>query len=98
MLRTEVVPATGTFIDMFDLYGNRYWYDLRTERITFNADELREEPAAATIQRIFRGHQYRKNLYAEHFAAGASVSRTHRMCTVPILSHMFSFSLLCFSH
>lgn len=41
-LRTEVVPATGTYIDMFDLYGNRYWYDLRTENITFNADELRE--------------------------------------------------------
>ena len=80
MLRTEVVPATGTFIDMFDLYGNRYWYDLRSERITFNADELREEPAAATIQRIFRGHQYRKNLYAEHFAAGASVSHTHTTC------------------
>jgi len=24
-LRTEVVPATGSFVDMFDLYGNRYW-------------------------------------------------------------------------
>lgn len=69
VLRTEIVPATGTFVDMFDLYGNRYWYDLRTERVTFDAEELREEPAAKTIQRIFRGYQYRKTLYAEHFAA-----------------------------
>mmetsp|Transcript_791 Transcript_791/g.1852 ORF Transcript_791/g.1852 Transcript_791/m.1852 type:complete len:450 (+) Transcript_791:280-1629(+) len=68
-LRTEVVPATGTYIDMFDLYGNRYWYDLRSERITFDYEELREEPAACAIQRIFRGHKYRKELYAEHFAA-----------------------------
>lgn len=68
-LRTEIVPATGTYIDMFDLYGNRYWYDLRTEKVTFDVDELREEPAASTIQRIFRGHRYRKTLYDEHFAA-----------------------------
>jgi len=69
VLRTETVPATGTYVDMFDLYGNRYWYDLRTERVTFDVEELREEPAAVTIQRVFRGHRYRAELYAEHFAA-----------------------------
>jgi hypothetical protein len=44
-------------------------YDLRSERITFDADDLREEPAALTIQRIFRGYRYRKDLYAMHWAA-----------------------------
>lgn len=68
-LRTEVVPATGGFVDMYDMYGTRFWYNLITEQITFDVKDVKMAPAILTIQRIFRGHSFRAELYAMHIAA-----------------------------
>mmetsp|Transcript_16093 Transcript_16093/g.22220 ORF Transcript_16093/g.22220 Transcript_16093/m.22220 type:complete len:417 (+) Transcript_16093:38-1288(+) len=68
-LRTEVEPAAGNFVPFYDLYGQRYWFNMVTERITTDLKEVREAPAALTIQRVWRGYTWRRRLWELHDAS-----------------------------
>ena len=47
LLRTLVVPSSGTFHPFYDLYGQYYWYDMVSDKITMNLDEVCANRAAA---------------------------------------------------
>jgi len=69
VLRTLTEPASGTFYPFYDLYGQYYWYDLITQRITTDLQEVRQGPAATVIQRCWRGFLWRRRLWELHEAA-----------------------------
>ncbi|KAK3253050.1 hypothetical protein CYMTET_37679 [Cymbomonas tetramitiformis] len=68
-LRTKVEPASGTYMPFYDLYGQYYWFDFETEKITMSLDEVRREPAATVIQRAWRGYLIRKRVWEMHEAS-----------------------------
>eukprot|EP00232_Nephroselmis_pyriformis_P002888 CAMPEP_0182909120 /NCGR_PEP_ID=MMETSP0034_2-20130328/35578_1 /TAXON_ID=156128 /ORGANISM="Nephroselmis pyriformis, Strain CCMP717" /LENGTH=421 /DNA_ID=CAMNT_0025045355 /DNA_START=63 /DNA_END=1325 /DNA_ORIENTATION=+ len=68
-LRTPVIPNQGSWVDFFDVYGRRFWYDLATERVTMDYDEVRYMARVSTIQRVFRGFQVRKEIWELHTVA-----------------------------
>ena len=69
MLRTEMAAATGTWLDFYDVYGRRFWYDLGTERVTMDIREVKYIPSIVFIQRIWRGYLVRRELWQLHIVA-----------------------------
>mmetsp|Transcript_2518 Transcript_2518/g.5030 ORF Transcript_2518/g.5030 Transcript_2518/m.5030 type:complete len:426 (+) Transcript_2518:79-1356(+) len=76
-LRTLVEPASGTFMPFYDLYGQYYWFDVTSDTITMDLEEVRRVPAAVVIQRIWRGYMWRNKLWQLH-AASMAIGRTWR--------------------
>lgn len=61
-LRTAVDCFSGTWAPFYDLYGQRYWYDLASDRMTMDVEEVRRDPAARVLQRCWRGFMWRERL------------------------------------
>lgn len=61
-LRTAVDCFSGTWAPFYDLYGQRYWYDLASDRMTMDLEEVRRDPAARVLQRCWRGFMWRERL------------------------------------
>jgi hypothetical protein len=61
-LRTAVDCFSGTWVPFYDLYGQRYWYDLASDRMTMDVEEVRREPAVRVMQRCWRGFMWRERL------------------------------------
>ena len=68
-LRTKVIPASGSFLDFYDVYGRQFWYNVVTERVTLDLMEVKLEPAVIMVQRVFRAHKARARLWEVHGAA-----------------------------
>ena len=69
VLRTETAAATGSWVDFYDVYGRRFWYDLATENVTMDLREVKYVPCIVTIQRIWRGYLVRRELWQLHIVS-----------------------------
>ena len=63
-LRTPIVPACGVYLDFYDAYGHKYWFNMQTGHVMNDLVALRRPWAAVCIQRIWRGFLVRRDLQA----------------------------------
>jgi len=66
---SAVLAASGQWLDFYDAYGKRYWYNLLSHEVSTDVEAIRAPSCALTIQRIWRGYLVRRELYDQHHAA-----------------------------
>jgi hypothetical protein len=54
-LRTAVDCSSGTWAPFYDLYGQRYWYDLASDKMTMDVEEVRA-PRIVCNSRRYAAH------------------------------------------
>jgi len=60
--RCKEIPMTGPWMDFWDYYGRRVWYNLETGAAQDELGDMREEACAVAIQRHWRGYVDRREI------------------------------------
>jgi len=74
VLRTEIRPASGTYLDFRDVYGRQFWVDMLTDHVTMDFYLIRQGAAALKVQAIWKGLQVRRQIWEMHVAC-ATIAR-----------------------
>ena len=74
MLRTEIQPASGTYLDFRDVYGRQFWVDMLTDHVAMDFYLIRQGAAALKVQAIWKGRQVRRQIWEMHVAC-ATIAR-----------------------